>query len=196
MRARSGTQSARSRRGIFRWRRPYELGYLRPLANSCLQRGVAPRWSICGRRSTTVSRNKDQAPSACGRQGSMCRRNERSAREVPKPCSRFTILANPLVLRISLIDRLAGRGLHGSTHAQLISLPDRQRAAKSGTKFRVRLAIRSNAAPQSRTQLRQWPTRSPLPQDGYLSLVANVVRRPGSEARGSRRRCEFSIYPI
>src|SRR5262252_4121633 len=63
-------------------------------------------------------------------------------------------------------DRLAGRGLDGSTHAPLISLPAKLPGSRLGHQIQGASINPFHATPQSRTRFR-WRPRSPLPQAGY-----------------------------
>ena len=89
-------------------------------------------------------------------------------------------------------DRLSGRGLDGSTHAPLISLPARLPGSRLGHQIQGASINPFHATPQSRTRLRSRP-RSPLPQAGYrtLSRGAGRSRQFARACSPTRRRVRF-----
>ena len=92
-------------------------------------------------------------------------------------------------------DRLAGRGLDGSTHAPLISLPARLPGSRLGHQIQGESINPFHATPQSRTRF-SWRPRSPLPQAGYrtLSRCAGRSRQFGRACSPARRRvCSCAI---
>ena len=97
-------------------------------------------------------------------------------------------------------DRLAGRGLDGSTHAPLISLPARLPGSRLGHQIRDASINPFHATPQSRTRFR-WRPRSPRPQAGYrtLSRCAGRSRQFARACSPTRRRvcsCAIAATPF
>src|ERR1043166_5693416 len=94
------------------------------------------------------------------------------------------------------VSRRAGRGLHGNTHAPLISLADRPTSSHSGHQIQGASIDPFHAGPQSRTRSRWRLDRRGLEVAIEGLVVAQDAPADAGELVGKRHRELVSVQPL